>query len=298
MSLEFDTPPMSRRERREREQMLLARGASKEQAEALSTATGIIDLTAPLTVTEPSAHPLAQSDDPVIGASEPAAKSEAIPHSVQPAANSVSFEELVSVDHEETNELSPAEQAEVSTVVELLFSTPTALAQDSPISIPIEPSTETGPIHWTDALSMPVDVDPTDPVTFDAHPSVTSDTNTIVLDEVPSVTELSTNTGEISLLVTGTIHLPTELTETGAHPDMLDSIDVELNEDIADELPISTLSPKSAMSAVNSSVEPPSMVASPPKERLSTSMIVAISVGGAAGVVLIALAVGGIFRLF
>ncbi|MFM6974738.1 MAG: hypothetical protein ACKOXM_06400 [Agromyces sp.] len=398
MSLEFNAPPLSRRERRERELLLIAQGVPEERAAELATQTGVIELPGvPFTpaaapeVPQPAVVPpvLPPASPPqtfiepatpgsVIGAAdgsavpltrralrelaEAEAAAAALPSTSDPLspstqasiANTWAAEPLVpttqpapepagteppqaAVDPRTvfpagvsapidlpfgggglTDSQSPAPapvgdsesgidlaaepaaphvDVEVIEVVEQLFSSE-ATALMNPSVIPPEPGSETGPIHWTDALSMPKNIDPTDPASTPHIPAIASDTNTIVLDEMPDLTTMPSQTGEIELMVTGTILLPTELTETGAPKDMLDSEHVEQNEDISDELPLSSLTPKSASAAVNASAETPAMISEPPKAQLSTGAIIALTAGGAAGVVLIALGVGALFHIF
>lgn len=353
MSLEFDAPPLTRRERREREELLLARGATPEQAAELAAHTGVIDLglvptptpapaSAPaaptFTIPEPVASPPAQAFAPRV-ASEPvpapavAAVSErqvSVPIEPTSAPNlplsrrelreqqaavsasqtasspsiPVSPVEPVAIASEpyvapqaEPIALEPEIDVQVVEVVEQLFSTePTE--QETPLGIPPELGTETGPIHWTEALNMPVNLDPTDPASMPELPSFASDTNTIVLDEMPDITGNTAQGGEVELLVTGTILLPTELTETGALPDLIDSADLDQQSDTADEVPLAQLSPKSAAAAVNASTGAPAMIAETPKQRLGAGAIVAISAGGVAGVALAALAIAALVRMF
>lgn len=372
MSLEFDAPPLTRRERREREALLIAQGATADQAAELAGHTGVIVLgnvqaepnasadeqdstsvseagdpaavtpaqdpapaaeaelvadTEPAADAEPAAEtePVAKvgffsrralrSQAPVEPESEPASVEDA-PDAVEPAeadsaqadaepvrapiAERAASEAIADagepVDSEPVDSEPVVDVQLVEVIEQILSNEPSD--QESPLGIPPEPGTDTGAIHWTDALSLPVNVDPTDPASMPDLPAFTSDTNTIVLDEMPDVTALSTHTGEIELMMTGSILLPTELTETGALPDLLDSSDVEQNEDISDELPLSSLTPKSAAAAVNAAAETPAMVSEPAKQRMGTGAVIALTAGGAAGVVLIALGVGALFHLF
>lgn len=369
MSLEFDAPPLTRRERREREALLIAQGATADQAAELAGHTGVIvlgnvqaepnasadeqDSTSVSEAGDPAAVTPAQDPAPAAEAAlvadtepaadaEPAAETEPVakvgffsrralrsqapvepepepePASVEDAPDAVEAAEADSapVDAEpvgapiaeraaseaiadagESVDSEPVVDVQMVEVIEQILSNEPS-DQESPLGIPPEPGTDTGAIHWTDALSLPVNVDPTDPASMPDLPAFTSDTNTIVLDEMPDVTALSTHTGEIELMMTGSILLPTELTETGALPDVLDSSDVEQNEDISDELPLSSLTPKSAAAAVNAAAETPAMVSEPAKQRMGTGAVIALTAGGAAGVVLIALGVGALFHLF
>lgn len=386
MSLEFDAPPLTRRERREREALLIAQGATADQAAELAGHTGVIvlgnvqaepiasadeqDSTSVSEAGDPAAVTPAHDPAPAAEAelvadtepaadtgpaadAEPAAETEPVakvgffsrralrsqapveteteaepepepepasvedaPDAVEPAeANSAQADaepvgapiaeraasETIAdtgepVDSEPVDSEPVVDVQMVEVIEQILSNEPSD--QESPLGIPPEPGTDTGAIHWTDALSLPVNVDPTDPASMPDLPAFTSDTNTIVLDEMPDVTALSTHTGEIELMMTGSILLPTELTETGALPDVLDSSDVEQNEDISDELPLSSLTPKSAAAAVNAAAETPAMVSEPAKQRMGTGAVIALTAGGAAGVVLIALGVGALFHLF
>lgn len=331
MSLEFDAPPLTRRERREREELLLAQGATPEQAAELAAHTGVIDLSlvstpapasapaAPtFTIPEPVASPPAQAfvprvaSEPVPAPNPPLSRRElreqqaavSASQTAAPPSMPVTPVEPVAVAPEpyvaaqaEPIALEPEIDVQVVEVVEQLFSTePTE--QETPLGIPPELGTETGPIHWTEALNMPVNLDPTDPASMPELPSFASDTNTIVLDEMPDITANTAQGGEVELLVTGTILLPTELTETGALPDLIDSADLDQQSDIADEVPLAQLSPKSAAAAVNASTGAPAMIAETPKQRLGAGAIVAISAGGVAGVALAALAIAALVRMF
>lgn len=346
MTITFDAAPQSRRELREREELLRKAGASADQAARFASAVGIIDLSGagtvlPLEATTEAPEPEFGDEEvaeasPILGESfgpleppaldedaeseagdfeEPAELAKAVEDEddIEPVAQPLvtgSVDEVAAGDEDDAID-SPTELAEdepeaepevevdfeVVEVVEQIFSQPVPV-QDTPTSIPIEPGTATGPIHWTEALAMPADLDPTDPASIAELPALTSDTNTIVLDETPNIHEVSNQTGEIQLMVTGSILLPTELTETGALSEMLDTQEVEFNEDTTDEVPLSHLNPVSALSAVSASADTPAMIADPPKEKLSTAALVSIIAGGAAAVVLIALGVGALFHLF
>lgn len=334
MSIEFDAPPLTRRERREREQLLIAQGATPEEAAELAGQTGVIAISRGSATQAPVAEPVVA--EPVVA--EPVAveapvvelpSSEApavvrvggrraireqsitssgpvfipaaapVPSDVEADAPEADAPEPTASEPATIETAEPRAEADVQVVevVEQLFSSEPSAVLD-PTTIPPEPGTETGPIHWTDALSLPANFDPTDPASMPDLPSFGSDTNTIVLDSVPDVTTLPAVTGEIELVMTGSILLPTELTQTGALPDLLDAEHVELNDDISDELPLSSLAPKSASAAVNASAETPSMVSEPVKPPLSRATVIALTAGGAAGVVLIALGLGALLHLF
>lgn len=385
MSLEFESAPLSRRERRERERLLVEQGLSPEQAAALAIqATGVIDV--------PSKQlPTAPSDAPVQSPPTPVAPAEILPESSTSSKPSSAEATVAPVDspvlplgrrqlrarqmeqnqrqHTEplavrtdlgaaagtdlgrdsgtvsgrdsgTGSGTPAEpiaqprptasaatpdpalgaapgaqadaaedrasaqtdaatqDEQVAEVVAQLFSKSAAVPTTTePVQLP----SDSGPIHWTAALALPADLDPSDPASLNAVPGtpvISSDISTIVLDEVPDVNDLANQTGDLSMLRTGTIMLPTEFTQTGALPEMLDAESVELNDDNADQLPLHGLTPKSAAAAVSASSESPAMISDPPKERMGVGMVVAITVGAAAGVALAAVGVGAIFHLF
>lgn len=322
MSIQFDAPPQSRRELREREELLRRAGASEEEAQRLAGETGVFDfggadlaqpseLIAPVFPSAP-ASPIRVDTDVVVPApaptpavEEPVAQpiaaipvEEATPPTSEtpdePAAESVEFERA---EPEESAEPEVVVDFEVVEVVEQIFSQPLPV-QDTPASIPLEPSTATGPIHWTEALTMPADLDPTDPASIVDIPALASDTNTIVLEETIDIHEAANQTGEIQLMVTGSILLPTELTETGALAELIESQDLDFSSTEIDEVSMSRLNPVSALSAVSASVETPALIADPPREKLSTAVLISLIAGGAAAVVLIALGVGALFHLF
>ena len=159
-------------------------------------------------------------------------------------------------------------------------------------------STATGPIHWTDALAMPADIDPSDPVSHLGNIAVVSDSSTFIVEDVPGVNTPTAQTGEIDIVVTGTIHLPSSLSETGALPDTLDSAEVVANEDVVDEPTATGMTPISASSSVSAQALSPQLVSAPPKTPMSTGMIFALSAAGVAGVAIIAVGVGALFNLF
>ena len=159
-------------------------------------------------------------------------------------------------------------------------------------------SLATGPIRWTDALSLPADIDPTDPVSNLGNVALVSDSSTIVIEELPGVNTPTTLTGEIDIVVTGTIHLPASLAETGALPDTLDSAEVVANEDVVDEPTATGMTPISASAAVSAQAAAPQIVQAPPREPVSTGMILALVSAGVAGVAIIAVGVGALFNLF
>ncbi|MGV1034927.1 MAG: hypothetical protein ACOYBP_06900 [Microbacteriaceae bacterium] len=331
MSIQFDAPPQSRRELREREELLRRAGASEEEAQRLAGETGVFDFggadpaqpseliaavfpSAPLNairidtdvpapapaVAEPMAQPIATAPveepmaQPIATAPVEEATVPARETLDEPTAESVNFERA---EPEEFAEPEVIIDFEVVEVVEQIFSQPLPV-QDTPASIPLEPSTATGPIHWTEALTMPADLDPTDPASIVDIPALASDTNTIVLEETIDIHEVANQTGEIQLMVTGSILLPTELTETGALAEMIESQDLDFSSTEIDEVSMSRLNPVSALSAVSASVETPALIADPPKEKLSTAVLISLIAGGAAAVVLIALGVGALFHLF
>lgn len=322
MTISFDAPPQSRRELREREELLRKAGATADQAARFAGETGIIDLSGagsviPLDAANVTEEPILADEElaeasPVLGESFGPLEPPAVYDDVDEVGTTEEPAELanaVEADNEEPvaqplvaatePEIEPEIEVdfEVVEVVEQIFSQPVPV-QDTPTSIPIEPSTATGPIHWTEALAMPADLDPTDPASIAELPALTSDTNTIVLDETPNIHEVSNQTGEIQLMVTGSILLPSDLTETGALSELIDTEEDEFTEDTTDEVPLSQLNPVSALSAVSASAETPAMIADPPKDKLSTPALISIIAGGAAAVVLIALGVGALFHLF
>lgn len=322
MTISFDALPQSRRELREREELLRKAGATADQAARFAGETGIIDLSGagsviPLDAANATEEPILADEElaeasPVLGESFGPLEPPAVYDDVDEVGTTEEPAELVNAveaDNEEpvAQPLVAASEAEIQPeievdfevveVVEQIFSQPVPV-QDTPTSIPIEPSTATGPIHWTEALAMPADLDPTDPASIAELPALTSDTNTIVLDETPNIHEVSNQTGEIQLMVTGSILLPSDLTETGALSELIDTEEDEFTEDTTDEVPLSQLNPVSALSAVSASAETPAMIADPPKDKLSTPALISIIAGGAAAVVLIALGVGALFHLF
>lgn len=183
--------------------------------------------------------------------------------------------------------------------------------------IPVAPETPTHNINdtgsiprWTDALALPRNVDPFDPLTQEALDpaspltlsdtiALASDSSVLIVEEVPDINTPTTPAGES--LVTGTIVLPTILSETGAHqtiePESVDALDDEID---AESL-VSTASgmtPVAASSAVSWQAVSPEMVRQPSREKLGIGMIFAIVAGGVAGIALVALAVGALFNLF
>ncbi|HLP23277.1 MAG TPA: hypothetical protein VK139_04450, partial [Microbacteriaceae bacterium] len=193
----------------------------------------------------------------------------------------------------------PEPDVEIIEVVENLFTSEPARAELDPTHVPTEPGLENGPLHWTEALALPANLDPTDPASMPHLPALVSDTNTIVLDDIPGAGALTQVTGEIDLVVTGSILLPTSLTETGALDHLIDSDESsDRDDDIADEMPLSHLAPKSASAAVNANSSAPAMVSEPVRQRMGVPMIVALAAGGATGIVLIALGLGALLHLF
>lgn len=364
MSIEFTTPPMSRRERREREELLMSRGVDAAEAARLAGETGVINLGPvsdqlaaqgqtryPAPATEPSApeealpaasesveraleettaaEPGVEPSKPMQaaasstaapfgapmsrrelrellrasgGATDPEGVSAPLEPAATPAAEAEGAQEAAHGSEREpvaTSEPVREVDVKVVEVVEQLFTSENARVELDPGQVPAESLPEGGPLHWTEALSLHVDHDPNDPASTPAVPALVSDTNTIVLDGLPGTTVLNSATGEIDLVVTGSILLPTELTETGALGKLIDTgtADDDADDDDA-ELSLSHLAPKSAAAAVNANVSAPAMVSETERVRMSVPTIVALSAGGAAGIVLIALGLGALLHLF
>lgn len=157
---------------------------------------------------------------------------------------------------------------------------------------PMVTSITTGPIHWADALTLTSALSPTEPTHASIGPAVINDTSTIIVDHIPGVN--TPTTGTVDLLVTGTIRLPTALSETGALPDTLDTAEVVANIDVVDEPRITGMQPIAATLAVSSRSTGVELVQAPRRERVSPGLVVAWSIGGMAGLILVALGVAAL----
>lgn len=349
MSLEFDTPPLTRRERREREEQLIKSGLSSAEAAVIASGnTGVIDLPpmavkpstgsftppvlgAPVTTVEvehiASIEPVVPTDTAQIrllsrreirarqaeqadrqgGIVEDAAEeaeavlSFEVPGLAEQAVATPDVEAPVEPEEDEPVAEPVVRDEVVVELVEQLFSQqqpvePTAVAEAVSFE---ELIADDGPMHWTEGLNLPINLDPSDPASVALIPALASDTNTIVLDELPEDQALTTQTGGIDLVVTNSILLPTQLTETGALSEDIDMLETTDEDDaLEDEVSLSTLTPKSASAAVSSGSGTVAMVADAPKARMGVGMIVAVTAGGVAGVALIAFGVGALFNLF
>ncbi|MGN6426250.1 MAG: hypothetical protein ACTHMF_05470 [Leifsonia sp.] len=168
---------------------------------------------------------------------------------------------------------------------------PDAEAPDAPAASPEERRPFTPPTgHWSTAAELD---DKNAPVTSRnvAHSTAATTTNALILPSLPQAdaTGPLTSTGEI--LVTGSIDLPRALGATGAHPDHIDSSDIDrLLDDEENEFNTSEVAPVRASRAISSHTSTRGVI-TPPKKRGNTLPIVLMVTAGVLAVGVIGLLV-------
>ncbi|WP_348787611.1 hypothetical protein [Leifsonia sp. NPDC080035] len=164
-------------------------------------------------------------------------------------------------------------------------------APDAPAASPEERRPFTPPTgHWSTAAELD---DKNAPVTSRnvAHSTAATTTNALILPSLPQAdaTGPLTSTGEI--LVTGSIDLPRGLGATGAHPDRIDSSDIDrLLDGEENEFNTSEVAPVRASRAISSHTSTRGVI-TPPKKRGNTLPVVLMVVAGVLAVGVIGLLV-------
>ncbi|MWB98405.1 hypothetical protein [Agromyces seonyuensis] len=160
---------------------------------------------------------------------------------------------------------------------------------------PVTTTVSTG--HWADGLAVD---DSESPQPFDqllARGGLsgvpTTTTSALILPALPDGGPLTTPhplTGEI--IVTGSIDLPRSFGATGAHPDQVDSSDIDRLFDQVEDSPATGVAPVAAKRAVSTQGSTRDYITAPKKEGASMPLILAITAGVLALGVVAALVVG------